>query len=179
MGISRENPFMQNLCTGCWIWENIVLLLRTNSHTTIALRSQKLKSNALSFITLTGHHSSPSYHRWMIQHVVHPLWRGRLGRCQLGRSREMLSSWWSSRSLLSCPHQLPINKPILVYCPASCKYWPLGPNRIPGFLVMKSRDFSGSARRVKSDFLRSVRTFRHGPWRSKYSHSGDTFENTL
>ena len=38
---------------------------------------------------------------------------------------------------------------------------------------MKSRDFSGSAWRVKSDFLRSVRTFRHGPWRSKYSHSGD------
>ena len=71
-------------------------------------------------LTLTGHHSSPSHHRWMIQHIVHPLWRGRLGRCQLGRSREMLSSWWSSRSLLSCPHQLPINKPILVYCPAYC-----------------------------------------------------------
>ena len=46
------------------------------------------------------------------------------------------------------------------------------------FFYMKSRDFSGSAWRVKSDFLRSVRTFGHGPWRSKYFHSEDTFENT-
>ena len=37
--------------------------------------------------------------------------------------------------------------------------------KIPGFFNMKSRDFSGSAGRVKSDFLRPARTFRHGPWR--------------